>query len=59
MVRLSEDESLAFDLDNLVTLCRPCHTEKEKQYEESKLVRVEWINDRYPELVGVIVNREW
>jgi 5-methylcytosine-specific restriction endonuclease McrA len=59
IVRLSEDASLAFDLENLVKLCRPCHNEKERRYEETKLIRVEWISERYSELENVITNRQW
>lgn len=50
MVRLSEAPELAYDLDNLQTLCTECHDEKEREYQAQQLERREWINPRYPEI---------
>lgn len=59
IVRISDDMALAFDVDNLQTLCRLCHNEKERRYEENKLIRVEWINPAYKELESIITLRQW
>lgn len=56
IVRLSEEPALAFELSNLQTLCRPCHIEKEKQYDE--LVRVTWINPAYGYLRELVEEKE-
>jgi 5-methylcytosine-specific restriction protein A len=44
------DDSLAFDLDNLRTLCVPCHQAKPTQ----SLVRNTWVNPAYPELLALV-----
>lgn len=48
------DDSLAFDLDNLRTLCIPCH--KAKAPTES-LVRQPWCHDDYPELADLVTDQ--
>ena len=50
IVRLAEAPELAFDLDNLQTLCELCHDQKEREYQAAQLERTEWISERYPEL---------
>lgn len=45
---------LAFDIDNLQTLCRSCHDEKGREDVAAGLVRPTWINPRYPELRAVL-----
>lgn len=61
IVRLSEAPELAFDVDNLQTLCGTpitgCHQAKEKEYDDRTEIRVEWINPKYPEL-GFVIERE-
>lgn len=47
------EEWLAFDLDNLVTLCRPCHTAKGNRTEQ--LHRAEWISPEYRETLAAIL----
>jgi 5-methylcytosine-specific restriction endonuclease McrA len=44
------DDSLAFDLDNLRTLCVPCHQAKAT----TTLVRQPWCHPDYPELADLI-----
>ena len=50
VIRLADAPELAFDLDNLQTLCTDCHDEKEREYAKRQLERAEWINPAYPEL---------
>ncbi len=50
VTRLEDAPHLAFELDNLQTLCVPCHKQKEREYAESRLIRNTWINPAYPEL---------
>lgn len=47
------DLALAFDPDNLQTLCRPCHTAK--GLETTTTVRNEWINPEYLETLRAIL----
>jgi 5-methylcytosine-specific restriction enzyme A len=47
------DDSLAFDLDNLRTLCVPCH--KAKAPAEADLVRQAWCHPDYPELADLVL----
>lgn len=49
---LDTSPELAFELDNLQTLCRPCHIEKGK--EKHVLIRKAWINPRYESLRDLI-----
>lgn len=51
---LRESPDLAFDVDNLQTLSRPCHDQKEREYESSRLIRNTWVNPRYPEISELI-----
>lgn len=53
IVRLAEAPELAFDLENLQTLCESCHDQKEREYQAQQLERVEWISDSYPELKAI------
>lgn len=57
IIRISDDISLAFELENLQTLCDPHHKEKEREYDTIKQVRIEWVNPRYPEL-GLLIGTE-
>lgn len=56
IVRLEDAPELAFDLDNLQTLCTECHDEKERQYAARQLERVEWIHPEYKQLIELIEN---
>lgn len=49
ILRLSEYPDLAFDVDNLQTLCEYHHQEKERT-NDTKVIRNTWINPAYPEL---------
>ena len=51
VTRLEDAPELAFDLDNLQTLCIPCHKQKEREYAESRLIRNAWVHSDYPELM--------
>lgn len=51
IIELAEDDLLAFELENLQTLCRPCHIEKTRQ--KPGLIRNAWINPRFPELTDL------
>lgn len=51
--RLSEYPELAFDVDNLQTLCKLHHQEKELN-DQSKVIRNTWVNPSYPELIDLI-----
>lgn len=46
------DDSLAFDLDNLRTLCIPCHKAKAPT---TDLVRQPWCHPDYPELADLVL----
>lgn len=58
ITRLSDAPELAFDLDNLQTLCDQCHDEKERHYQAKQLERVEWISERYSELKSITATKE-
>lgn len=47
IIRLVDAPELAFDLENLQTLCSDCHDEKEREYVEQLTIRNEWINPKY------------
>lgn len=51
IIPLELEPELAFELENLQTLCRPCHIEKGR--EKQVLMRNTWINPRYEELIAV------
>ena len=51
---LSEYPELAFELENLQTLCRDCHTDKNNE-KMGELVRNTWINPNYKELLDSIL----
>ena len=57
IIRIADAMELAFELDNLQTLCGEHHRQKEREYESRRLVRVNWINPRYPEL-GMLIETE-
>jgi 5-methylcytosine-specific restriction protein A len=56
--RVSESPALTFELDNLQTLCRPCHIEKEREYANRDNARVNWINPAYEYLNDLIKEKE-
>lgn len=57
IIRVSDEPALTFELDNLQTLCRPCHIEKEREYSEQENVRNNWINPSY-EYLADLINEE-
>lgn len=58
IVRVSDEPALTFELDNLQTLCRPCHIEKERQYTDKENERTNWINPNYEYLSELIKEKE-
>jgi 5-methylcytosine-specific restriction endonuclease McrA len=50
IVRLVDAPELAFDLENLQTLCTDCHDEKEREYAAALTERRPYVNASYPEL---------
>lgn len=46
ILKLEHYPQLAYDLDNLQTLCQPCHVEKGKE-PEVEVDRTQWINPKY------------
>ena len=58
IVRVSDEPALTFELDNLQTLCRPHHTEKEREYDDKENVRINWINPSYGYLAELIKEKE-
>ncbi len=42
---------LAYELENLRVLCRPCHQQKD---ESAATSRNQWINPKWPELVALL-----
>lgn len=53
---LAEYPELAFEVENLRTLCRPCHQDK-GQAGTTALSRFEWVNDRYNDLAELLAAR--
>lgn len=51
IIELHEDNSLAFELENLQTLCRAHHIEKTRA--KPGVVRNTWVNPNYPELIDL------
>lgn len=46
---------LAFDVDNLRTLCRPCHELRTRGIGETAPERMEWVNPKYADaLTGIV-----
>lgn len=52
IIELDQAPELAFDLDNLQTLCQPHHTEKGRN--KGPIERMTWLNPNYPELKPII-----
>ena len=53
---LKDYPELAYDLDNLQTLCQPCHVDKGKEAPVD-IERAEWINPKYADAfraVGIL-----
>ena len=50
---LSTAPDLAFELENLQTLCRACHIEKTNT--KPGIMRNTWINPRYSELIDLVL----
>ncbi len=47
---------LAFEVDNLRTLCRPCHIERGRQGSAGAgMARAEWINPRYADVLAPVL----
>lgn len=55
IIGLEEDLDLAFELDNLQTLCRPHHQQKGR--ERLTIKRNTWINPAFPELYEMSLAR--
>lgn len=53
---IDTEPDLAFDVENLQTLCRPCHQDKAAEGPAS-IVRHEWINPAYPGLLALVAAR--
>lgn len=54
VIRLEDRPDLALDVNNLQTLCNPCHVEKTREDLRNKLIRVTWLNPSYAELQEII-----
>lgn len=54
VIELHVRPDLAFDLDNLQTLCHDCHTLKGRDDDAGRLIRNTWLNPAYPELQDLI-----
>ncbi len=52
IIPLEQDITLAFEVENLQTLCRPCHQAKGKEL--AAITRNTWINPRYQYLEQII-----
>lgn len=56
ILELALHPDLAFELDNLQTLCQPCHEEKGKTGNaKQEINRMQWVNPKYEkELTGIL-----
>ncbi len=55
ILEVSTHPDLAFEVENLRTLCRPCHTDRHRRAGGEALVRAEWINPRYADTLAAIL----
>lgn len=56
ILELADHPELAFDVDNLRTLCRPHHIERGRQGTgNGAMTRNQWVNDKYRQTLADIV----
>lgn len=55
IIELATAPELAFDVDNLRTLCRPCHERRTAAGLIGNIERHPWINPRYAETLAAIL----
>lgn len=58
IIELSVDPDLAFDLDNLRTLCRTCHDLRHEDTDQDEHQRLQWINPKYIDIIGAALDRD-